>query len=215
MMDKYEANGAMWSAVARNDSELMKTALEHGCGFNIAIPNTPNNTPLTHAAELGHDDVLRLLLKAGAEVNVVDITGRTALHFAVMNGQGGSAFEGYGYGTQHIPCVNSLLSYRADVNARTNKGVAPIHLAAEVDSVEIVGILLAHGAHVDAQTESGYTALHIAAKRGFLDMVAALVNHGADVNLTEQKTGATPCGLAIRFEHRAVADFLQAHGGKE
>ena len=128
-MNKFEENDAMWKAVEHNDTGLMNAALESGCNIHQAIPNSQNNTPLTRAAEQGHDDVLRLLLESGVEVDAADSAGRTALHFAAMNGQGGFTLEGHSYGRSHLQCVNSLLSHGANVSIEDNNGRTALMIA--------------------------------------------------------------------------------------
>lgn len=43
-------------------------------------------TPLSHAAENGHEAVINLLLEKGAEVDLKDNSGRTPLSWAAENG---------------------------------------------------------------------------------------------------------------------------------
>jgi hypothetical protein len=55
----------------------------------------------------------------------------------------------------------SILSKRADVNATTQNGDFPLHLAATAGDFETVETLLQSKAEVNARDKNGRTALHI------------------------------------------------------
>lgn len=57
-----------------------------------------------------------------------------------------------------------LLSYDADIHARTTDGWQALHCACKWDSVEAVSLLLQNGADVNAQTKGHITPLHLAAQ---------------------------------------------------
>lgn len=60
----------------------------------------------------------------------------------------------------------------------------PLHIAARLGNVDIVGLLLQHGAAVDATTKDMYTSLHIAAKEGQEEVASVLLDHGASLTAT-------------------------------
>lgn len=60
-------------------------------------------TALLWAADMGHLDVLELLLQTGADPNLQDENGLTALLWAADRG--------------HVDCVKALLQGAADVNS--------------------------------------------------------------------------------------------------
>ena len=62
------------------------------------------------AAKRNHTEMVRKLLKKHSRVNFSDITGRTALHCAVIN--------------DNEEMVNILLCYKADPNIKDNKGIS-------------------------------------------------------------------------------------------
>jgi len=60
-----------------------------------------------------------------------------------------------------------LLASKADVNARLNNNVTPLHLAAAFGSQGVVRLLLANNADVNARDDNGW-ANGVSASRCFL-----------------------------------------------
>lgn len=139
------------------------------------------------AASAGWDDVIDVLLRAGAEVDAATTSGCTALHGAATNGHakvGGvlsflhqSRFAllpvsrlfaslccpGHGLGHQ---VITQLLAEGADSDLQSSNGHTPLHNAAGGGHMAAVESLLAGGADVDAQNSNGNAPLHTAASKG-------------------------------------------------
>jgi ankyrin repeat protein len=56
------------------------------------------------------------------------------------------------------------LAHGADVNARDNNGVTPLHIAAENGNCDLVSILIANGADVNVKDKAGESPLARARK---------------------------------------------------
>ena len=87
----------------------------------------PARTKLHVAAQDGNIDVVRMLLGAGADTNIMNKDGRTPLHCAAWGGR-----------TDH---VRLLLDAGADINLMSNKGKTPLHYAEEKGHTDIVALL--------------------------------------------------------------------------
>lgn len=108
-----------------------------------------SETPLHAAASLGSPEIIRLLLKHGAAVNVQAGPDRyTPLHLAVEDGGADSALL--------------LIEAGADLASVNRKLQTPLHLAALSQSIETVELLLAKGADPNASDADGRTPLHCA-----------------------------------------------------
>jgi len=115
----------------------------------IEARNGENETALVGAAYLGVAQVVETLLQRGANPNVTDIEGNTALHRAARGG--------------HPEAVQQLLHAGAIVDAASQvKGSTPLHEAARWGRAEVVGVLLAAGASTTARTSAGDTPLDCA-----------------------------------------------------
>jgi len=60
--------------------------LDYGVNTNLNVTNVLKRTPLHLACLGGHTGVAQLLVRSGADLNLVDIDGNTALHFASEKG---------------------------------------------------------------------------------------------------------------------------------
>ncbi len=166
----------------------------------------PPETPVADAAMRGDTDAVRGLLTNGADVNLAQGDGMTALHWAgevgdaemadviIRAGANIEALTRMGdYTALHIaaeagngPVVKTLLEAGADFQKRTSVGGAqPLHYASEAGSVEAVRALLDQGADIDArQTAWGQTPLIFAASKNRVEVLELLIERGADTWLT-------------------------------
>jgi uncharacterized protein len=107
---------AVTIAAVADDPETMSVALALGNrARNITSPY--DGTALIAAAHLGHDEVVRRLIAAGAPVDHINALGWTALIEAVILGDGG---------IRHAACVKALLEGGANRNLPDRSGVTPL-----------------------------------------------------------------------------------------
>ena len=187
-------------AAKKGDVATIKHLLDTGTDANGY--DSEGVTALMRAAEAGHTNVVEVLLKHGANVNLRDKTrGMTALMV--------SAAEG------HTRVVERLLAAKAEVNAKDdNLGATALMGAAEYGHTEVIALLLAAGADANAQDKRGFCAIAQAATNGHFDTVKLLAEKGADINLQDNKYGANALmGAAATGNERLVA-FLLKQGAK-
>ncbi|XP_069878449.1 nuclear factor NF-kappa-B p105 subunit isoform X1 [Dipodomys merriami] len=170
----------------------------------INMRNDLYQTPLHLAVITKQEDVVEDLLRAGADLSLLDRLGNSVLHLAAKeghdqilnillkhkkaaplidhpNGEGLNAIH-IAVLSNSLPCLLLLVAAGADVNAPEQKaGRTALHLAVEQDNISLAGCLLLEGdAHVDSTTFDGTTPLHIAAGRGSTRLAALLKAAGAD-----------------------------------
>lgn len=91
----------------------------------------------------------------------------------------GTIFEASRDGTPRE--VEKLLAADKNlINARTELGSTPLHIAATRSNPEIAKLLVAKGANVNARDNNGLTPLHIAAYTGKKELVEFFLSKGAD-----------------------------------
>ena len=123
-------------AAVTNDVPMLKLALAGGTNPK-AITSPYNGTALIAAAHLGHAEVVRVLIAAGAPLDHVNNLGWTALMESIVLGNGGKA---------HTDTLEALVKAGANVNLADRAGATPLRLAKGRGYAEMVRILEAAGA---------------------------------------------------------------------
>ena len=160
----------------------------------VVMVGVTQPTPVADAAARGDLGAVKALILRGANVNVAQGDGMTALHWAAERGDSAMTV--------------TLLRAKANVRAVTRIGdYTPLHIAARTGNLAVVKALLAAGSDAKAVTTAGTTALHFAAASGNAGAIAALAARGADVNAREKEWGQTPLVFAAANDR---ADAIRA-----
>jgi ankyrin repeat protein len=208
----------------RKISFVLVAAAGLGAIAQAAVPS-----PLADAAEQRDAAAVSRLLASGAGVNLAQVDGTTALHWAAYHGDTAmvelllkagaqvSAVNRYGVPPLAQPCANGnaavvklLLGAGADANTTLKGGESMLMLAARSGSLDAVKALLARDARPETRERLGQTALMWAAAEGHTAVVRALIDAGADVKATLD-SGFQPFHFAVRGGHLdTVRVFLAA-----
>ena len=215
----YGSAFELFYAVYEGTAEDVRARIEAGDDPNSR--GSGGITPLSVAA--GFDSRLpkaRVLLEAGAEINVWDDTGRHPLHWIA---------ESCRYGMESLTW---LLDHGADPNAPVRATVAPpqyypvgwtpLHIIVRhhsQDDVDAALLLINRGADVNRKASNGEAPLHVAARpytQVYKRMIRTLLDGGADPNITNAE-GQTPLHiLAAGFQRyrKAAIQLLRSRGAR-
>jgi ankyrin repeat protein len=110
---------AVTTASVRDDVPTLKALLAAGASAKL-VTSVYDGTALIAAAHLGHDGIVRELIRAGAPLDHVNNLGWTALIEAVILGDGGR---------RHVETVRALVEAGADARISDRNGRTPLQHA--------------------------------------------------------------------------------------
>lgn len=157
-------------------------------GLKINLIDKNKQSPLLIAAENADEDMIKLLIENGADVDVRNMQDETAMVIAVKNAR-----------NLELDKINNvvkiLLENGADADIQDFKEETVLHLAvANIGKQEIVKMLLEENVNVNLKNEWDRTALHEAIKNSFdsyhEEIIKLLLDNGADVK-TKDYEGRT------------------------
>jgi ankyrin repeat protein len=166
----------------------------------LSLGATGRDVPLVEAVKAHDAAAVRALLQQSVDVNLAELDGTTALHWAVHG--------------DDLDTVELMLRAGAEATATNRYGVTPLSLACENGNAAIIGRLLNAGADPNTTLADGETALMTAARAGRPDAVTVLLRYGAEVNAKERQRGQTALIWAASENNAAAADVL-IHAGAD
>jgi len=184
--------------------------------LTVSMTNTLNvmgrNTPLISAAQVGHRDVVEVLLKWKANPNHQGFLNKTALLWAAERG--------------YLPVVDALLAAGAEPNIHDIEGLSPLMVAARNGNKRLTNILLSHdadpngiqqanvyGGEGKAFGTTGMTTLIYAARGGYDHIVKLLIDAGSDINAMS-RNGDTALKEASTNGYPSIVDLLTVAGAQ-
>jgi ankyrin repeat protein len=180
-------------AIAFGKTDMVRFLLEHG-----ADPDAqgPSGAALHDSARRGHDEIVSVLLGAGAEVDALDPMGAPPLRWAVERG--------------HLGIVEQLFEAGAGAgHTGLEDGMGLLHNAALSGHLGIVGQLLDQGVAVSSQDAAGHTPLYYAARYGHTRVAERLRSAGAPPSeVGEENTHPSPYLQGGIGDGEAAVGFL-------
>ena len=204
----YKEHNSFWQRVCYTDCSPLAVASVWGLklvltrlleSYDINSNGGESLSPLILAAAEGHIASAKLLLSAGADVNLK------------LSEEHDSPLQAAMQSDSH-EMVSLLIEHRADLN-NAKFDESPLHTALGALCKEsIIKLLIDKGANVDARTEQGVTPLHVAAGCCEAGVVRLILDAGANLEAVDTR-GTTPLQL-VPITHRDVVRLLVSRGAR-
>jgi ankyrin repeat protein len=146
------------TAVRANNVTAVRTLI--GQGVNVSELDANQDAPRVMAAYLGHTEIVKRLLEAGADVAAVDPSMRaTALHAAAYAGR--------------TEAARLLVQHGIEINKQgPRNGYTALHDAIWQNNVDTAKVISDAGATLGLKSNSGETPLDFAKSKGRTEIAA-------------------------------------------
>jgi len=140
----------------------------------VNSPDKDKMTPLHHAVDAGKLEAASLLIRMGADINVVNFKKETPLHIAAYKGNAGA--------------VKLLLEHNADLTMREMRDRIPLFLACNWgNDLETVRLLIEAGSDVNDKNSRGEIVLVSTLSYGKKEIIDLLIDRGATIPDDKEK----------------------------
>ncbi|KAJ7453199.1 ankyrin repeat-containing domain protein [Mycena latifolia] len=228
---------ALHAATRNGREDAVRLLLENGA--NADILTGEGVTPLYLASWKGWTGIVKLLIDAGADVNIdgengtaleaatfmLEYFGRSLQWRETIAGVAQLLIERGADANRHRVCtalqhasaighegvVRLLIDHGADVNLYARRYGTALQRASWFGHRDIVELLISEGADINCQGADDWTALHAASAQGHKGVVRLLIANGADINARRGRHG-TALQHASASGHEGVVRLLIDHG---
>lgn len=196
-------------------------------GADVHYADYDSRTALHIACAEGHEEVVRVLLKAGAKPESKDRWGGTALTDALRNGHDSIVahlravspdLEPSGADFLPLPAVQQVGDARATRFGTPHvvemEKVLQFMVAVHAGDIDKCRVLLASGYAVNAADYDGRTPCHLAVSQGDIAIVSLLLEHSCDTALPD-RWGSTPLDEAIRLDRSELVVLIEVAQAKQ
>lgn len=192
-------------AVETNNKELIAFLIDGVKQNPDSKDVSAKNYPIAMAILSGNLEVAKMLLAAGANLNIQNDKGLTPL-MLVMGTFEAAQQDQAKESVRSI--VRFVLQSGANAEATDNKGKTALFYAVEQNDIPAIDLLLTAGADINHRNNAGETAIFTPAKDGNIDMVKTLLQKGAFAKI-KNKQGTTPAMYAVQNGYMDIYDVLE------
>ncbi|KAI9852682.1 MAG: Ankyrin repeat domain-containing protein 44 [Vezdaea acicularis] len=146
-----------------NDVDIARILLEAGAAVDVKAENS--KTPLIRAVDRGNEEIVRLFLDSGADIQTEGPAGMNALYAATM-----------GDDEAHEAIYRLLINRGIDINHQGSNGWTVAHAVAWSEQLKYLKIICEAGADIDIMNNIECTPFHHAVMKGNSEMIEYLLD---------------------------------------
>ncbi len=167
----FDKGGYSFITAKHKDTNITKEILEQYIGKENTKDGVTysTNSALRIASAEGHEEIVKLLLDKGAEVNAQNSAGFVALDAVGEN----------------TAIAKMLIEKGAKVNNQSYSGYTPLIAASQNGYIEVINLLLDNGAYLNIVAQN-QTALSVAVYNGQTEAVKLLLSKEIDKNYLKE-----------------------------
>ncbi|ORX42663.1 ankyrin [Piromyces finnis] len=171
--------------------------------ININTQNSKGLTLLHYACEQGNENIVKYLIKKGADTNIKSSNGGISLHYACKSKN------------DNVNLVKYLIeAIGLDINIKDRHEKIPFHYACYKGNENIVKYLIKNGVDPRIKNDYGRMSLHFVcgAEKENINLVKYLIEDiGLDINI-QNKDGCTPLHYACEQGNENIVKYLIEKG---
>ena len=214
------------ASVSLNKKKVLTNFLEKGANSNSKNIDGKSIASLAMKSNV-NDDIFKILVNYGMNVNSVDEAKNTLLNWSISNereklveflikegadinkqGQNGSIALGYAVIIDNMSIFNEVINQNPHYYLQDDEGNTPLHIAIMENKIELCKKLIKDDIPIDCQNKKGETFINLATSQ-CPEIIELLLQYYPDINIPDNN-GNTPLHHSIECKNViAVQKILQ------
>ncbi|CAL4059723.1 unnamed protein product [Meganyctiphanes norvegica] len=187
-------------STSKNRVDALKVLLKHKPPDKLILDGVPPReyVPLLTSSKNNNKDIFDMLIKAGADINIIHSDGSSALHIAIRD--------------NHFDMADAILNYdKIDVNIKDDYSNTALLGAIRKEQLNLVKKIVGKGAVLNNRDQFQMTELMTAVLCKKTEITKYLISAGSDINAKDNE-GIAPLMWAARFGKVEEAIILMKAG---
>jgi len=223
----------LFNIVKSNKWESLLNFLKENSDIDINIKDKNNNYIISYAVINNRLDIIKVLIKKSARIDILDSDDRTILYYPIKYGyndildyllevnkeligvniinirdKNSKTPLHYSIVNKNIYALNKLFENGANPNYTDIKGYNLLHHAVFTRDENICKIVIPHIANINMVTLSGDTALHFSCNLQLIDISKMIIDAKINVNIQDYQHEFTPLHYAVNLNLIDLVEYL-------
>lgn len=179
-----------------NENENYKSVLEEillNGEVNLTMLNSQGNPYFFDAVEYGNIDLVKMLVKYGADINLKNKDGYNIIYYYMSKN---ISFRRVAEQQNYLVMLRNIITLGADVNSRDDYGGITLHKAILDNDIQTIKVLINAGADINAVDNKGRNMVHNAMWQNKVKVFRLLYSYNKNLINKPDKFGVLPINYA-------------------